>query len=142
MGVAGLIVLICVGVTGAVTVGAWMTMGDVQRATTKRGRHRRLPAELVLGHMVFGIAAVTAWVCFVVIGRQYAAWVAVALMVIAAVLGITMFVRWIPSYRPRATQLASADGAGPEQNLPIGLVLAHGAFAVIGVGIALATVLV
>lgn len=141
MGVAGLIVLICVGVTGAVTVGAWMTMDGVQSATTKRGRHRRLPAELVLGHMVFGIAAVTAWVCFVVIGRSYAAWVSIVLMALAAVLGATMFLRWIPSYRPRADRLRQAGESTPEQNLPIGVVLAHGGFALLAVIIALVTVL-
>lgn len=141
MGITGLIVLLCVGVTGAVTVGAWMSMDEVRSAKTGRGRHRRLPAELVLGHMVLGIAAVTAWVSFVVIGRDYAAWTALVFMLLAAVLGVTMFLRWIPSYRPRATRLRAGKEGEPPRNLPIGVVLAHGAFAVTAVVVALVTVL-
>lgn len=141
MGVTGLIVLLCVGVTGVITVGAWMSMDEVQSAKTGRGRHRRLPAELVLGHMVLGIAGVTAWVSFVVIDRDYAAWIALVFMLLAVVLGVTMFVRWIPSYRPRATSLRAGEPGEPVRNLPIGAVLAHGVFALIAVIVALVTVL-
>ncbi len=130
MMLTALIVLLCTAVTGAVTVGAWMTNAHVRRAKTGPGRHRRMPPQLVFGHMVLGVAAVTAWVSFLIIDRAYAGWISIAFMVVAAGLGIAMFLRWIPSYRPGAGSLRVAGATSAEQNLPIGVVLSHGVFAV------------
>lgn len=140
MDVLVLITLLCTAITGIATVGSWMINADVRRARDGRGRHRRLPPELVFGHMVFGVAAISAWVYFVLIDRDYAAWIASTFMLLAAVLGITMFIRWIPTYRPRVGALADAQSR--EQNLPIGVVVAHGAFAVTSVLIAVVVLLV
>ena len=83
------------------------------------------------------------WIIYLINDQDTLAWVAFALLVVVAVLGFTMLVRWLPSYRVRARVTASGAGAGraapeaveqpAEQHFPVAVVGAHGVLAVITV---------
>ncbi|KXO97857.1 hypothetical protein [Tsukamurella pseudospumae] len=155
MRTVALIVLVLTALTGLVVLGAWLALSSVRRARTGSGRHRRLPPLLVFGHVGFAVSAATAWIVYVFGGRAFAGWLSLALLVIVAASGLTMFVRWVPSYRSRE----AFDGARPsgrhrardprgsrrrgssERNLPITAVLAHGALALTTVTLVILTLL-
>ncbi|NMO03198.1 hypothetical protein HH308_18450 [Gordonia sp. TBRC 11910] len=133
MNIAALITLVCTALTGLVVLSAWLTRGDVRRARSRTGRHRRLPPTLVFSHVTLAIATATAWLVHVITDYRGSAPAGLVLLVMTAALGITMFVRWIPTYR-QSTGLGTGPGAAhraPEsKNLPIAAVAAHGVFAV------------
>ncbi|MGW4354906.1 hypothetical protein ACWELJ_22755 [Nocardia sp. NPDC004582] len=133
----------CTAVSGAVILGAWLTRGEVRRARVRHGRHRRLPPALVFGHVAFALVTVSAWTTYVVVGSHGMDTFALGLLTATALLGATMFVRWIPTYR---SPEGPADGPGAahraarEANLPIRVVVLHGCLAVASVAAVVAVV--
>jgi hypothetical protein len=74
-------------------------------------------------------------VTYLVLGQRRFAWAAIGVLVGIALLGFTMFARWIPVYRadtPAAPGQPSLAGSGgpAEGNFPVAVVAAHGLFAV------------
>lgn len=137
MSYVALLVLIFTAASGLVILGAWFTRGNVRRARDARGKHRRLPPALVFGHVGMAVVAATVWVVFVFTETHSIGWVSLAFILVAASLGITMFIRWVPTYR-RVGDLGIHPGMGPGaahrappvRNLPIAAVVVHGLFAV------------
>ncbi|MEC3956026.1 hypothetical protein VMT65_23525 [Nocardia sp. CDC153] len=130
---AALAMLVCTAISGALILGAWLTRSEVRRARVRHGRHRRLPPALVFGHVTLALVTAAAWTTFVFVGNHDIATSAVALLAVTATLGATMFIRWIPTYRSRSAALdgpGAAHRATRATNLPIRVVLAHGAFAI------------
>jgi len=111
---------------------------------------------VVLAHVMFAVTGLGVWVAYLLLDRPALAWTAVGILVAIAVLGLSMFARWIPVYRmvddevsvPVAAMSGGAPGATPgaapggvpgvgslrelpaEGSFPLLIVLAHGAFAV------------
>ncbi|GAB0107437.1 hypothetical protein JMUB6875_64310 [Nocardia sp. JMUB6875] len=126
--------LVCTAISGALILRAWLTRSVVRRARVRHGRHRRLPPALVFGHVTLALLTAATWTTFVIVGNHDLAAYAVALLAATATLGATMFVRWIPTYRSGLTAVdgpGAAHRAGPDTNLPLRVVLAHGGFAVV-----------
>src|SRR5205814_5616316 len=96
-----------------------------------------------------GLAAtgLSVWVAFLIFNRKSLAWTAVGILVAIALLGFTMFMRWIPVYRgpARSASMQQAPGgliAVPaEGNFPVVVVTAHGLLAVSTLVLALLTAL-
>src|SRR5207248_9700805 len=104
-----------------------VTVGDVSAS--------RLPVAVVFGHLTLAVCGLVLWVTYLVVGQKNYAWAAIGVLGGIALLGFTMFARWIPVYREpeaRATgQLSAATHSGPaEGNFPVAVVAAHGLFAV------------
>lgn len=140
--------------SGAVILGAWLTTPTVRRVRTATGRHRRLPPSLVFSHVTGAVSGLLTWIGFLLAGGQVLAWAALALITVTAVLGVTMFVRWIPTYRfkggsgsagyrmtfPRGGRHRAGGRIEPgrhrapptagQRNLPLAAVIAHGLLAV------------
>ncbi|MFI5781984.1 hypothetical protein [Nocardia sp. NPDC051570] len=141
---AALAMLGCTAISGAVILGAWLTRGEVRRARVRHGRHRRLPPALVFGHVGLALVAAATWTTFVVLGNYGIAVAAFVMLGATAVLGVTMFIRWIPTYR---SLVESGEGPGAahraprEPNLPIRVVLVHGCLAVGTASLALAVLI-
>jgi hypothetical protein len=137
MSLVALLVLIITALTGLVILGAWLTRSDVRRARGAHGTHRRLPPTLVFGHIAMALIAATAWIVFVITKVHGVGLTGLVFILLAASLGITMFVRWVPTYR-RSGELGVAPHVGPgaahrapsTRNLPLTVVLTHGVFAV------------
>jgi hypothetical protein len=135
---------------GLLLFGTWLTNGGVRRGVARHGQHRRLPRTLVFGHAAWAAAGLLVWIGFLTLERAELTWAALGVVVVAIILGLMMFLRWVPSYRGRARfgagpgaahRAPSARWALPEQHFPLGLVAAHGVLAVATVTLVVLTVL-
>jgi hypothetical protein len=135
----------------------WLIEND---ATDQRHAASRLPLPVIVGHVTLALTGLGVWVAYLLLDRDALAWTALGILGGIALLGVTMFARWIPVYRtadvPVATPvlvpgggaagpaLAAAqvtDGTPPEGNFPLVVVVAHGTFAVSTVVLVLLTAL-
>lgn len=105
MGIAALIAWLVTAGGGFVMLGLWLT-----------GSNRRLAAGLVLGHFALAAIGLVLWIVYLVVGDDALAWLAFALLLVVALLGFTMFTRWLPA---RRSDIAEA-------RFPLPVVLGHG----------------
>jgi hypothetical protein len=129
---------------GLYMLAVWLIEND---ATDRRNPASRLPLPLIVAHMTLAVSGLVVWVAYLLLDQDVLAWTALGILGGIALLGFTMFARWIPVYR---TQGATPEpvpvpvGAGleparpamiiqdgpPEGNFPLFIVIAHGTFAV------------
>lgn len=152
-----LIVWFVTALWGLYMLAVWLIEND---ATRQGNSASRLPLPVILAHVAFAVTGLVVWVAYLLLDRPLLAWTAVGILVVIALLGLTMFARWIPVYRmadeevsvpvgampggaPRA-EPGATPGAEPgtapgmrslrelpaEGSFPLVIVLAHGVFAV------------
>jgi hypothetical protein len=81
---------------GLYMLAVWLIENDV----TSRGvRRSRLPVPVVFGHLLLALTGLVLWVIYLVLERKVFAWAAVGVLGGIALLGFTMFARWIPVHR-------------------------------------------
>ena len=152
-----LIVWFITALWGLYMLAVWLIEND---ATRKGSAASRLPLPVILAHVTFAVTGLVVWVAYLLLDRPVLAWVAVGILVAIALLGLSMFARWIPVYRmtddeislPVSAMAGGARGAAPggvpgaapegvpgvgslrerpaEGSFPLLIVLAHGVFAV------------
>jgi hypothetical protein len=148
-----LIVWFVTALWGLYMLAVWLIEND---ATRKGTAASRLPLPVILAHVMFAVTGLVVWVAYLLLDRPALAWTAVGILGAIAVLGLSMFARWIPVYRmvddevsvPVATMSGGSPGGSPgaapggvpgvgslrelpaEGSFPLLIVLAHGAFAV------------
>jgi hypothetical protein len=144
-----LIVWFVTALWGLYMLAVWLIEND---ATRKGSAASRLPLPVILAHVTFAVTGLVVWVAYLLLDRPALAWTAVGILVAIAVLGLSMFARWIPVYRmadeevsvPVGAMAGGAPGATPgavpgigslrelpaEGSFPLLIVLAHGVFAV------------
>jgi hypothetical protein len=127
MGVAALIAWLLTATGGFVMLGMWVSGGG-----PRAGAATRLHPGLVVTHLAVAVIGLVLWIAYLAIGGRTLAWIAVALLVPVAVVGFTMFARWLPTRR---------SGTAPESRFPLPVVLGHGLLAVATVVLALLTAL-
>jgi manganese efflux pump family protein len=138
MGIAAL-------VTWLVTAagGFWMLSIWVARGGARQPRTSTFPPGLIFGH--FGLAAIglILWIVYLAADSDAVAWIAFVLLVPVALLGFTMFARWLGTRRTATGPVAagSAPAPVPESHLPVPVVAGHGLFAVVTVVLVLLTAL-
>jgi hypothetical protein len=138
--IAALIAWIITAGGGFVLLATWIRGGGHRQPSNSR-----FPPVLIFGH--FGLAAIglVVWIIYVVNGSHALAWTAFVLLVPVALLGFTMFARWLPSYRRRGTLTGAAQSATAnapaERNFPVAVVGAHGVLAVVTVVLVLLSAL-
>jgi hypothetical protein len=125
----------------------------------------RLPPAVLTAHAMLALGGLFVWIGYVIADIDKLAWIALAALLLAATLGVTMAIRWIGVYRStRAARRSLADlkagrltlvgGPGdistlelardlgpPERNFPLPVVIAHGAFAAATITLVLLTAL-
>ena len=132
----------------------WLIEND---ATDQRHSASRLPLPVIVGHVTLALTGLAVWVAYLLLDRVALAWTALCILGAIALLGITMFARWIPVYRtadpvpqPALVTGGAAEPAPaaqvvhdtpPEGNFPLVVVVAHGTFAVSTVVLVLLTAL-
>jgi hypothetical protein len=155
-------------------LGAWLvtallglymfTIWLIEDDESERGSGlRRLRAPVVFSHAGLAITGLACWFVYVHVDVEQLAWAAAGTAVTAAVLGATMFTRWIGIRRLASAQAALAalapappsvfdpvplspplplpgSGLPPERNFPVSVVALHGIFAVITVALVLTAV--
>jgi hypothetical protein len=147
-----LIVWFITALWGLYMLAVWLIEND---ATRQGNAASRLPLPVILAHVTFAVTGLIVWVVYLLVDRPVLAWAAVGILVAIAVLGLTMFSRWIPVYRmaddevsvpvaamsggglgamPQAAQVVPGVGSlrelPAEGSFPLLIVLAHGVFAV------------
>jgi hypothetical protein len=128
---------------GLFMLAVWLIENDV---TGQDVAPSRLPVPVIFGHLALAATGLTVWVAYLIFNRTTLAWTAVGILVAIALLGATMFARWIPVYRGPARAAGPAQPPGDalvpaEGNFPVAVVTAHGLLAVSTLVLALVTVL-
>jgi hypothetical protein len=114
MAVTALITWLITAVGGFVMLGRWIGRGG-----HRPGGGSRLSPPMVFTHFVLAAAGLVVWIIYLVIDSDPLTWVAFVLLLPTALLGFTMFARW----------LGSRQTSAPESGFPIAVVLGHGLFA-------------
>src|SRR3954452_4714209 len=118
MGVAALVAWVLTAGGGFVLLSRWIAAGGLRQ---QGDRTTRFPAGLVFGHFGLAAAGLILWIVYLVLDADRLTWVALALLVVIALLGFTMFSRWLPTRRAttvpagaprRGVDAGASTGAG------------------------------
>ena|SRR5947207_1268551 len=130
MAIAALIAWLVTAVLGFTMLGIWIARGALRPAAGDTGAApTRLAPPLVFSHFLLAAGGLVVWIVYLVAGAKILVWVALGLLVLIAVLGDVMFLRWWRSRRD----------ATPEARLPTPVVYMHDVFAVTTVVLVLLT---
>ncbi|GAA4514464.1 hypothetical protein GCM10023191_082990 [Actinoallomurus oryzae] len=119
MEIAALVMWVLTAVAGLRLLVRWLAEGGLRRQGTKVTRY---PAVLLLGHPTLAVLALATWVAFLLTRSSVYAWGSFGGLVLVALLGFTMFTRWLTGQGGKHAR----DG---EQVFPVVAVVAHGAVA-------------
>ncbi|NUR84180.1 MAG: hypothetical protein HOY71_08855 [Nonomuraea sp.] len=92
----------------------WLSGGGLRQQATKV---TRFPTALIFSHPMLAVTALACWVGFLVTASRAMAWVAFGLLASAALLGFSMFTKWLGGGR---------HARGAERRFPMLAVLLHG----------------
>jgi hypothetical protein len=117
MDIAALVAWLVTAGGGFVLLGRWVAGGGHRPDSGSR-----LAPALVFGHFALAATGLVLWIIYLVAGDGVLAWLAFGLLLLVALLGFTMFARWLPTRR--------AGGTGAvEGSFPLPVVLGHGLLA-------------
>ena len=140
MDIAALVTWLITALGGFYLLGTWITQGGPRKQT-------RFPAPVIFGHFLLAATGLVVWIVYVFADTKALAWIAVGLLVPVALLGLTMFARWLPTSRSSAAHIGPGTATAAElqvpaeRHFPVGVVVGHGLFAVVTVVLALLTAL-
>ena len=128
---AALITWFATAAGGICLLAIWLVEYDHKDAAT------HLPRTVVSAHALLALGGLVVWSAYLTSDASRLAWIAVAILAVVTLLGLTMAGRWIGVYRmykaPSAVVVpAGARGATaraavpPERKFPVPVVLAHG----------------
>lgn len=149
MGIAALVTWLITAVGGFYLLYTWISNGGPKKPSASH-----FPPALIFGHFALAAIGLVVWIIYVIVDNDTLAWIAFILLVPVALLGLTMQLRWLPTYRAgRATAAqASTTSAAPagvsaagevpaESHFPVAVVGGHGLLAVVTVVLVLLTAL-
>lgn len=114
MAIAALITWVLAAGGGFVMVAQWAGRGG-----HRPGSSTRLSPTFVFAHLAVAVIGLVLWIIYLVTDAGGLAWTAFVLLLLVAVVGFTMFARWLGSRR----------ASTPESRFPVPVVLGHGLFA-------------
>ena len=121
MDIAALIAWVVTALGGFILLGKWVANGGHRPTTEPRSRFS--PGQ-VFGHFLLAATGLVLWLVYVAADNDGLTWVAFAILVLAALIGFSMFFRWLPQVRARGG--GTGAKATPEKKLPVPVVVAHG----------------
>jgi len=131
MAIAALIAWIVTAAGGFYLLATWIRKGGHRRAA---GASSNFPPALIFGHFALAAIGLIVWIVFVVTATKAFAWTSFGLLVVIALLGFAMLIRWLPAYRARVGaggKVTEALVGGPaERHFPVAVVAGHGVLAV------------
>src|SRR6266568_721661 len=104
-----LIVWFVTALWGLYMLAVWLIEND---ATRQGNSASRLPLPVILAHVTFAVTGLAVWVAYLLLDQRVLAWTAVGILVAIALLGLSMFARWIPVYRMADDEVSVPVGAG------------------------------
>jgi manganese efflux pump family protein len=134
MGIAALVLWILTAGGGFVMLAQWLGAGGHRASSASR-----FPPAVIFSHFLLAAAGLVLWIIYLFNGQAALGWAALIVLGVVAVLGLTMFVLWIPSYRggkvgtgtgSQPPAQASGEAAAAERKFPVAIVAGHGVLAV------------
>jgi hypothetical protein len=126
---AALITWVITALFGFVMLAIWLQRGGMQQSDGGR-----INPPLILSHFLLAAGGLVLWIVYVIVDKDVLTWIAFAVLVVVALIGWTMFFRWLRQRRgaPAAVGTASVApaGGGAEQGFPVSVVTLHGIAAV------------
>jgi len=130
MDIVALITWILTALGGFFLLATWIRNGGHHQPSGSR-----FPPALIFGHFGLAAAGLIVWIIYIANGSDALAWIAFILLLPVALLGFTMFARWLPTYRQRGTLTGAARAATAsapaERKFPVAVVAGHGVLAVV-----------
>jgi hypothetical protein len=124
MDVAALVTWLAAAAGGFVLLGTWLAKGGVAQARTGESG---FPPAVLVGHFLLAAAGLVLWIVFLVSDESAGlAWTALVILVVVALLGFTMFARWLAGRRSAAAGTFTDAGVAAEQRFPVPVVVVHG----------------
>ena len=123
MDIAALIAWLVTATGGFVLLGTWVAKGGHRPTTEPPSQFS--PAQ-VFGHFLLAATGLVLWIVYVAADSDGVTWPAFAILVVVALIGFSMFFRWLPQVRGPQRVGGAATTATPEQKLPVPFVVAHG----------------
>jgi manganese efflux pump family protein len=133
MDVAALVTWLLAAAGGFVLLGTWLAKGGPAQARTGESR---LPPAVLFGHFLLAAAGLVLWIVYLVSDESAGlAWTAFVILIVVALLGFTMFARWLAGRRSAAARLGTGTtgttgtavaAVAAEQRFPVAVVLIHG----------------
>ncbi|MEU4228127.1 hypothetical protein AB0F17_27870 [Nonomuraea sp. NPDC026600] len=114
MGLITAVTWLFTALVGIYLLYLWLSGGGLRQQATKV---TRFPVTLIFSHPVLALSALTCWMAFLITGSRLLAWTAFGVLAVAALLGFTMFTRWLGTGR---------HARGAERRFPLLAVLLHG----------------
>jgi hypothetical protein len=138
VGIAALVTWIITALGGAVLLGTWLSRGGLRAPVV--GAATRFPPALIFGHFLLAATGLVLWIVYLITDADALTWVALAILVVVALLGLTMVTRW---RRDRSTLIGAGVNPArpPEQHFPVAVVYLHGLLAVTTLVLVLLTAL-
>ena len=130
VGFATVITWSATALLGLYMFAVWLIENDL---TSRGAIPSRLPVPVIFGHLLLAVSGLTVWVAYLILDRKMLAWTAIGILAAIALLGATMFARWIPVYRgppPPRRFPGDVPPIRPEGNFPVAVVAGHGMLAV------------
>ena len=132
MDIAALILWIITAAGGFYLLATWIGKGGLKQQSPQVSK---FPPALIFGHFLLAAVGLIVWIIYVATDNSGWAWTALILLLVIALLGFGMLLRWIPSYRARAAAGTAAGTATQEQapaesHFPVMVVGLHGVLAV------------
>jgi hypothetical protein len=115
MATAALITWLITAVGGFVLLARWVAAGG-----HRPGSGSRLSPGLVFSHFALAAIGLVLWIIYLISPSAALAWIAFVLLLPVALLGFTMFARWLPTRRAAGTA---------ESGFPVPVVIGHGLLA-------------
>jgi hypothetical protein len=151
MGIAALIAWIITAGGGFFLLSVWLRRGGMRQQADRTTSFR---AGLIFGHFLLAAVGLVLWLVYVVTDSEGLKWPTFGVLIVVALLGATMFARWLgvrggaaTTARAGAGSAASPAGAErsaeepAERGLPVPVVALHGVLAVATVVLVLLTAL-
>jgi hypothetical protein len=129
--VVALITWILTALGGAVLLARWLGGGGLR---DRAAGASRFPPGLIFGHFLLAAVGLVLWIVYVAVDAEALTWVAFVILLVVALLGFTMFARWLQG---RRTGVAAGEGTSvgaggaPEQQFPVPIVALHGLLAAV-----------
>ncbi|MFD1537841.1 hypothetical protein [Nonomuraea guangzhouensis] len=114
MGLITAVTWLFTALVGIYLLYLWLSGGGLRQQAAKV---TRFPVTLIFSHPVLALSALTCWMAFLITGSRLLAWTAFGVLAVAALLGFTMFTRWLGTGR---------HARGAERRFPLLAVLLHG----------------
>ncbi|HVW31431.1 MAG TPA: hypothetical protein VHL53_02725, partial [Acidimicrobiia bacterium] len=109
MDIAALIVWVITALGGFVLLFKWVAAGGHKPDTQPPSR---LAPGQVFGHFLLAAAGLVLWIIYVAADSDALSWISFVILLVVALIGFTMFFRWLPQVQATGGAASSGSASG------------------------------